>query len=75
MEGPLSQLLDSESRVMELICLTEEEKKGICIPFFTLDSILFATNDFSGGNKLGQGGYGPVYRVLCSLFSSKLCLN
>jgi len=24
-----------------------------------------ATNNFSVDNKLGQGGFGPVYKVLC----------
>lgn len=31
---------------------------------FDLDTIRAATNDFSGENKLGQGGFGPVYKVL-----------
>lgn len=30
-----------------------------------LDSILVATNHFSIKNKLGQGGFGPVYKVTC----------
>ncbi|XP_062094630.1 probable LRR receptor-like serine/threonine-protein kinase At1g07650 isoform X2 [Humulus lupulus] len=30
--------------------------------FFELDSILMATNKFSITNKLGQGGFGPVYK-------------
>ncbi|KAK6917360.1 Serine-threonine/tyrosine-protein kinase, catalytic domain [Dillenia turbinata] len=31
-------------------------------PFFDLATISAATNDFSDENKLGQGGYGPVYK-------------
>lgn len=66
MEGPVVQLRNSDRQVNELILLTEEDKKDIDVPFFTLDSILSATNNFSEENKLGQGGYGPVYRV-CTL--------
>ncbi|KAL5546960.1 hypothetical protein UlMin_006647 [Ulmus minor] len=32
------------------------------LPFFDLDSILVATNNFSTTNKLGQGGFGSVYK-------------
>ena len=30
---------------------------------FDLDTIRAATNDFSDENKLGQGGFGAVYKV------------
>lgn len=32
------------------------------LPFFTLDSIAKATNGFSMNNKIGEGGFGPVYK-------------
>ncbi|KAK9133693.1 hypothetical protein Scep_013221 [Stephania cephalantha] len=32
------------------------------LPTFGLDSIQIATNGFSFANKLGQGGFGPVYK-------------
>ena len=32
-------------------------------PYFDLASIHVATNYFSDSNKLGQGGFGPVYKV------------
>nr|GLL34808.1 uncharacterized protein LOC109155677 [Ipomoea trifida] len=44
--------------------LTEDDKKAIDIPFFSLETILAATEDFSDANKLGQGGFGPVYKVV-----------
>ncbi len=31
--------------------------------YFNLSTILTATNDFSEANKLGEGGFGPVYKV------------
>ena len=36
------------------------------LKIYDIDSILIATNSFSITNKLGQGGFGPVYKVLCS---------
>ncbi|KAK8675394.1 hypothetical protein V6N13_033461 [Hibiscus sabdariffa] len=32
------------------------------LPYFDLTTIAAATNDFSSDNKLGQGGFGPVYK-------------
>ncbi|RVW57774.1 G-type lectin S-receptor-like serine/threonine-protein kinase [Vitis vinifera] len=58
-------LYDSESRVKHLIDseqFKEEDKKGIDVPFFDLEDILAATDNFSDANKLGQGGFGPVYK-------------
>ncbi|XP_056172045.1 G-type lectin S-receptor-like serine/threonine-protein kinase At1g61370 isoform X2 [Syzygium oleosum] len=32
------------------------------LTLFSFDSLLLATNNFNTGNKLGQGGFGPVYK-------------
>lgn len=51
--------------------VTEDDKKRIDLPFFNLESILVATDNFSDANRLGQGGFGPVYKVVvltCTLF-------
>ncbi|XP_058779671.1 G-type lectin S-receptor-like serine/threonine-protein kinase CES101 isoform X2 [Vicia villosa] len=40
----------------------EDDFKGHDIKVFSYASILEATMDFSHENKLGQGGYGPVYK-------------
>ncbi|CAN4084004.1 unnamed protein product [Withania somnifera] len=42
--------------------ITEDEKKRFDVPFFNLKSILIATDNFSNANRLGQGGFGPVYK-------------
>ncbi|KAL5581838.1 hypothetical protein UlMin_014280 [Ulmus minor] len=57
--------LDTERHIKDLMASSEfkdEDEKGIDVPFFDLKSILDATDDFSDANKLGQGGYGPVYK-------------
>ncbi|KAL8112918.1 hypothetical protein AgCh_020288 [Apium graveolens] len=38
------------------------EKKGFNLPQFSFSSISAATNNFSPENKLGEGGFGPVYK-------------
>ncbi|XP_028066279.1 G-type lectin S-receptor-like serine/threonine-protein kinase At4g03230 isoform X1 [Camellia sinensis] len=58
-------LFDTERRVKNLIDsgeFKEDDRKGIDVPFFDLESVLVATNTFSDANKLGQGGFGPVYK-------------
>lgn len=59
------RLNGSERLVKDIIDsgrFNEEETKAIDVPFFDLESILAATNNFSNANKLGQGGFGPVTR-------------
>ncbi|KAA3488418.1 G-type lectin S-receptor-like serine/threonine-protein kinase isoform X1 [Gossypium australe] len=59
------RMYDTEKGVKELIDLTPFEEKdhgtGIDVPAFDFESILAATNNFSEENKLGKGGFGPVY--------------
>ncbi|KAJ8763695.1 hypothetical protein K2173_003167 [Erythroxylum novogranatense] len=45
---------------------TNELQEGNCqdLPVFDLNSIASATNNFSVVNKLGEGGFGPVYKVI-----------
>lgn len=43
------------------------EGKDLDLPLFDLGTIADATDNFSIHNKLGEGGYGPVYKV-CMTF-------
>ncbi|KAK7324758.1 hypothetical protein VNO77_28582 [Canavalia gladiata] len=58
-------LCDSERHVKGLIglgSLEEKDIEGVEVPCYTFASILAATDNFSDSNRLGQGGYGPVYK-------------
>ncbi|KAL9353489.1 hypothetical protein Peur_056169 [Populus x canadensis] len=37
-------------------------KEELELPFFNMDELASATNNFSDSNKLGEGGFGPVYK-------------
>ncbi|KAL4281956.1 hypothetical protein GQ457_03G005930 [Hibiscus cannabinus] len=57
---------NSERRVIDFINsqdFNEDDKKDIDVPHFSLESILIATENFAEANKLGQGGFGPVYKA------------
>ncbi|QHO31644.1 G-type lectin S-receptor-like serine/threonine-protein kinase At4g27290 [Arachis hypogaea] len=40
----------------------EREKDDMDLPMFDLSTIVYATNYFSSDNKLGEGGFGSVYK-------------
>lgn len=52
----LNDMLDSN--------LLEDSEEHIGLLLFDLDKITAATNNFSNTNKLGEGGFGTVYKVL-----------
>ncbi|WJX30433.1 hypothetical protein P8452_18972 [Trifolium repens] len=39
-----------------------EDQQDFDLPFFSFSTMISATNDFSNYNKLGEGGFGPVYK-------------
>ncbi|XP_062084145.1 G-type lectin S-receptor-like serine/threonine-protein kinase At4g03230 isoform X1 [Humulus lupulus] len=58
-------LYDTEKQIANHIksCqFGEDEREGIDVPFVDLETIVMATDNFLDANKLGQGGFGPVYK-------------
>lgn len=51
----------------------ESHIEDLELPSFHLSIISRATNNFSLNNKLGEGGYGPVYKVKTVSGSNKTC--
>jgi hypothetical protein len=45
------------------------------LSLFNLQELASATNNFHQSNKLGQGGFGPVYRVMVVLVEVPNNLN
>lgn len=39
-------------------------EEDLDLPLFEFNTIATATNNFSFANKIGEGGYGPVYKVI-----------
>ncbi|XP_021902153.1 G-type lectin S-receptor-like serine/threonine-protein kinase At4g27290 isoform X2 [Carica papaya] len=40
----------------------EDQEEDLELPLFELPAIMVATNNFSPSNKIGEGGFGPVYK-------------
>lgn len=58
--GVISEDLNNLSMMIRQI---RDEKKNPELQFFDFESIVSATNNFADECKLGQGGFGPVYKV------------
>lgn len=43
------------------------------LPLFSFSNIETATGHFAEANKLGQGGFGPVYKVRLDIVTIKDC--
>lgn len=41
----------------------DENQQDFELPLFNLSTMIEATDNFSDDNKLGEGGFGPVYKV------------
>jgi len=42
----------------------EPDDEDLELTVFDLSTIFAATDIFSPGNKIGEGGFGPVYKVI-----------
>jgi hypothetical protein len=49
--------------ISDTVKLWESEETGSHFMMFSFSRIKNATDHFSTGNKLGEGGFGPVYKV------------
>lgn len=54
-------LLDEQGDEMEKIAAQEQK-------VFAFETLVSATKDFHPDNKLGQGGFGPVFKVIFCVF-------
>ena len=48
-----------------------QKEEDLELPFLDLSTIASATNNFAINNKLGEGGFGPVYKVICDVLVQK----
>jgi hypothetical protein len=55
--------LDAINEEMNTNNNMKKKEKDFELPLFSYESVSIATNNFSAVNKLGEGGYGPVYKV------------
>jgi hypothetical protein len=46
----------------------EGQREDQELPLFNLATIVATTNNFSSNNMLGEGGFGPVYKVTLTHF-------
>ena len=53
----------------------EGQSEDMEVPFFTLATIVIATNNFSSYDKLGEGGFGLVYKVTLQQAFLKITKN
>ncbi|XP_061337224.1 G-type lectin S-receptor-like serine/threonine-protein kinase At4g27290 [Gastrolobium bilobum] len=56
------RLAPSEIGIIKTKVKKNESKEDMELPLFDIDTIACATDDFSSDKKLGEGGFGPVYR-------------
>ncbi|XP_027348374.1 G-type lectin S-receptor-like serine/threonine-protein kinase B120 [Abrus precatorius] len=61
-EPTKSKDLSAEFSESAELSLEGNQLSGAELPLFNFSCILVATNNFSEENKLGQGGFGPVYK-------------
>jgi hypothetical protein len=59
----------------EMLVFNGNEVKLQELPLFSLQVLGSATNNFHLSNKLGQGGFGPVYKVMVALVEGYYCLT
>ncbi|CAN6915226.1 hypothetical protein Bca4012_088314 [Brassica carinata] len=54
--------IETSHRDLDRVSSRKQEEEDAELPFLDLEAIAEATSGFSDENKLGQGGFGPVYK-------------
>ena len=54
----------NSKRPTDLHGLQNDGKMGHDLSVFSYESVISATMNFAEENKLGEGGFGPVYKVI-----------
>ena len=60
-------IVSENSEISEVNKRGDSRKHEVKMPLFSFKSVSAATDNFSDANKLGEGGFGPVYKVRFSL--------
>lgn len=50
--------------LLQVFCWTDFEGMSLKTISFTYKQLKSATDNFSPSNKIGEGGFGPVYKVI-----------
>lgn len=74
-ENHVLQFSDNEDLMDQNDQFREDDKKDLDIPFFELESIVAATDNFSQAYKLGQGGLALFTRWLLILIPNYISLE
>jgi hypothetical protein len=68
-------ILGTRKRCQNIENNNEGRKEDMELPIFDLAAIANATDNFSSSNKLGEGGFGSVYKVNYNLTSLNYFLS
>jgi hypothetical protein len=55
--------------------ISKRIRKDLELPLFEVSIIETATDNFSNKNKLGEGGFGPVYKVHIEVLTDHFTLT
>lgn len=67
-----SNIAENLRLTSEGVALNKIESEDFDLPLVDFKRIVDATDNFSQDNKLGEGGYGPVYKVITLMHSVRL---
>lgn len=64
------QEMGAKSKSINILTMNKQRRdlKNSELQFFSFRSIVSTTNNFADDCKLGQGGFGPVYKVWICFF-------